>query len=310
VPQFKILMPHVCFLTGNICLSTRAKNENMHFSTTPSVIHLAKWGNIMLSLRFPPKNITPFNLIIAANDMMARFCNITMGLMVGIGGGVPSKEHDIRLGDIVVSMPDRTHGGILQCDIDESIKNQRFQAVGSINNPPSKLASAVHVLDFKYKLMGHWLGNDVNVVFWKNPSPGLQKYKRPDPSSDRLYQTEIIHPSNNGASCAEACGDDPSKLILRPKRNRYPMVHHGLIASANRLIDDASIRDKLAEDQDVLCFRMGNATLADNFPCLFICGICDYSDSHKNEEWKGFAAMTAAAYAKDLLGRLGRRLWD
>lgn len=29
--------------------------------------------------------------------------------------------------------------------------------------------------------------------------------------------------------------------------------------------------------------------------------ICDYSDSHKNKEWQGYAAMVAAAYAKDLL---------
>ncbi|KAL6857555.1 Ankyrin repeat A protein 2 [Amphichorda felina] len=40
------------------------------------------------------------------------------------------------------------------------------------------------------------------------------------------------------------------------------------------------------------------------FPCLIIRGICDYSDSHKNKEWQGYAAMAAAAYAKDLLCRI------
>jgi hypothetical protein len=39
------------------------------------------------------------------------------------------------------------------------------------------------------------------------------------------------------------------------------------------------------------------------FPVLVIRGICDYSDSHKNKDWQGYAAMAAAAYAKDLLGR-------
>jgi hypothetical protein len=29
--------------------------------------------------------------------------------------------------------------------------------------------------------------------------------------------------------------------------------------------------------------------------------IKDYSDSHKNKEWQGYAAMVAAAYARDLL---------
>ena len=41
-----------------------------------------------------------------------------------------------------------------------------------------------------------------------------------------------------------------------------------------------------------------------NFPCLVIRGICDYSDSHKSKEWQGYAAMVAAAYAKDLLYRM------
>ena len=30
-------------------------------------------------------------------------------------------------------------------------------------------------------------------------------------------------------------------------------------------------------------------------------GICDYSDLNMNKEWQGYAAMAAAAYAKDLL---------
>jgi nucleoside phosphorylase len=65
---------------------------------------------------------------------------------------------------------------------------------------------------------------------------------------------------------------------------------------------DAEVRDRLAEEKDVLCFEMEAAGLMDQFPCLVIRGICDYSDSHKNDTWQGYAAMAAAAYAKDLLG--------
>jgi hypothetical protein len=46
---------------------------------------------------------------------------------------------------------------------------------------------------------------------------------------------------------------------------------------------------------------MEAAGLMDNFPCVVIRGICDYADSHKNKEWQGYAAATAAAYAKELL---------
>jgi hypothetical protein len=41
--------------------------------------------------------------------------------------------------------------------------------------------------------------------------------------------------------------------------------------------------------------------LMDSFPCVVIRGICDYADSHKNKRWQPYAAVTAAAYAKELL---------
>ncbi|KAH6988696.1 hypothetical protein EDB80DRAFT_623375, partial [Ilyonectria destructans] len=67
---------------------------------------------------------------------------------------------------------------------------------------------------------------------------------------------------------------------------------------------DAFVRDRLITEKDVLCFEMEAAGLMNHFPCLIIRGICDYSDSHKIKEWQGYAAMAAAAYAKDLLGRI------
>jgi nucleoside phosphorylase len=41
--------------------------------------------------------------------------------------------------------------------------------------------------------------------------------------------------------------------------------------------------------------------LMNRFPCLVIRGICDYSDSHKNDDWQKYAAMMAAAYTKEVL---------
>lgn len=67
---------------------------------------------------------------------------------------------------------------------------------------------------------------------------------------------------------------------------------------------DALVRDKLAAEEGILCFEIEAAGLMNQFPCLVIRGICDYSDSHKNKEWQGYAAMAAAAYAKDLLCRI------
>ncbi|KAF3182219.1 hypothetical protein TWF225_004380 [Orbilia oligospora] len=49
---------------------------------------------------------------------------------------------------------------------------------------------------------------------------------------------------------------------------------------------------------------MEAAGLMDDFPCIVIPGICDYADERKNDGWHEYAAGIAAAYAKDLLGRL------
>jgi hypothetical protein len=45
------------------------------------------------------------SIISVARDMLHSFPNVRIGLMVGIGGGVLSLKHDIRLGDIVISAP-------------------------------------------------------------------------------------------------------------------------------------------------------------------------------------------------------------
>ena len=61
------------------------------------------------------------------------------------------------------------------------------------------------------------------------------------------------------------------------------------------------MRDLIAQEFDILCFEMEAAGLMDQLPCLVIRGICDYCDSHKSKQWQGYAAITAAAYAKGLL---------
>ncbi|KAL5356682.1 hypothetical protein BJX96DRAFT_124815 [Aspergillus floccosus] len=109
-----------------------------------------------------------------------------------------------------------------------------------------------------------------------------------------------------GDACADVCGDSEEELLLRPDRtddDDNPMVHYGLIASGNSVIKDALVRDELAKE-NILCFDMEAAGLMNTFPCTIVRGISDYSDSHKNKSWQGYAAMAAAAYAKDLLGRV------
>jgi nucleoside phosphorylase len=251
-----------------------------------------------------------------ARDMLHSFPNIRIGLMVGIGGGAPSRKHDIRLGDIVVSAPRDGNGGVFQYDFGKAIQGLGFQHTRVLDQPPTVFRNAVSGIKVQYKRKGHGLEKAINKILEENPRL-RQEYKRPDRSSDRLYQSRVIHPPDNESGCAAACGDDPSNLIIRPERTEdedNPAIHYGLIASANQLMKNALVRDALTAEKnlitegitgkEVLCFEMEAAGLMNHFPCLVIRGICDYSDSHKNKEWQGYAAMAAAAYAKDLLCRI------
>ncbi|KAF9768888.1 hypothetical protein IL306_013759, partial [Fusarium sp. DS 682] len=197
----------------------------------------------------------------------------------------------------------RVSGGVFQYDFGKAVQGQEFQETEFLNQPPIILRTAVHGLLTQYKRKGHQLDKHINDILVENPR--LRKeFQRPESSTDRLYYSSKVHPPDDQSGCAKACGDDPSTLIVRPARKEHednPAIQYGLIASSNRLMKDALTRDTLAAKKGVLCFEMEAAGLMNLFPCLVIRGICDYSDSHKNKEWQGFAAMMAAAYAKDLL---------
>jgi nucleoside phosphorylase len=241
-----------------------------------------------------------------AINMVNSFPNLRIGLMVGIGGGAPSTKHDIRLGDIVVSAPRDREGGVFEYDFGKTIQGQKFQVTRFLNQPPTLLRTAVSGLKTQYERKGHLLRETIDGILEKNPRL-RRKYTRPEQSSDRLFRSDIIHIPNDDSSCGTLCAADLSSLISRPERSDDeddPVIHYGIIASANQLMKDASVRDQLIEEKDVLCFEMEAAGLMNNFPCLVIRGICDYSDSHKNKDWQGYAAMAAAAYAKDILYRI------
>ncbi|TQW09250.1 vps9-ankyrin repeat-containing protein [Cordyceps javanica] len=238
-----------------------------------------------------------------ARDLVRSFPNVKIGLMVGIGGGVPSKRHDIRLGDVVVSASSNGEPGVFQYDFGKLIQEGDFQYTRVLNQAPALLRNAVALVKCRYQRDGHQLQETINMILQRNPR--LRKnYRKPPANTDRLYVREFVHPSHTNVACGESCGDDDSVLIPRAPREEdedNPTIHYGLIASGNSLMKDAEARDRLAELKDVLCIEMEAAGLMNHYPCLIIRGICDYADSHKNKNWQGYAAMAAAAYAKDLL---------
>ncbi|KAM5528408.1 hypothetical protein FOXYSP1_18889 [Fusarium oxysporum f. sp. phaseoli] len=277
-------------------LETTADNDNNNYALG----RIGKHNVVMAAL--PKSEYGTTSAATVARDMLRSFPNIRFGLLVGIGGGVPSAKHDIRLGDVVVSTHGSEKGGVFQYDYGKAIQEHVFVTTGSLNQPPQLLLTALSGLEAEYELEGHQLSAYIDRALEQWPRL-RQKYSRPPPDSDRLYRPDVVHPDSSD-ECGKVCSDDPAYLVDRKERGEQeddPAIHYGLVASANQLMKDALARDKLAASMDVLCFEMEAASLMNHFPCVVIRGICDYSDSHKNKEWQGFAAMMAAAYAKDLL---------
>lgn len=220
----------------------------------------------------------------AATQMKSSFRMIRFGLMVGIGGGVPSAEADIHLGDIVVSLPGHGHGGVIQYDFGKSTPNG-FQRTGFLNPPPRILLTAVSKLQANYDL-GE---SDLEIHISKLGK--VPKFSRDQAGDDVLFQAAYNHVG--GSNCTSC---DKSEMLQREERRvDAPEIHYGTIASGNQVMRDGATRDQISSEfGEVLCFEMEAAGLMNTFPCLVIRGICDYADSHKNKKWQPYAAGTAA----------------
>jgi nucleoside phosphorylase len=236
-----------------------------------------------------------------AADMLNTFESIRFGLMVGIAGGAPHDAVDLRLGDVVVGAAQKLHGGVVAYDFGRAVQDQEFEITRSLNSPPKLLLTALSQLETYHQLKGMDRLNGFLSRVTDNPRL-RKRYGRPSVKDDRLYNADYVH-AQQGLPCSAECDD--RELRQREERDALPgdnfAVHYGLIASADKVVRDAKLRDKLRQQHDVLCFDMEAAGLMDNFPCVVIRGICDYSDTHKDDIWQGYAAATAAAYAKELL---------
>jgi nucleoside phosphorylase len=232
-----------------------------------------------------------------ATQMLSSFKWLRFGLMVGIGGGVPSEENDIRLGDVVVSQPTGAFGGVIQYDFGKTIQEGKFTRTGALNKPPGVLLTALASLQSKHIRQSHELSTHISEMTRRYPRMEPQ-IACPNPQHDSLYDAQYDHPNGN-KTCSQY---DVSRLVIRePRPSEKPIIHYGLIASGDQVMRHGCTKNKLRREMNVLCFEMETAGLMDSFPCLIIRGICDYADLHKNKQWQPYAAVTAAAYAKELL---------
>ncbi|KAB8236420.1 5'-methylthioadenosine/S-adenosylhomocysteine nucleosidase family protein [Aspergillus alliaceus] len=245
--------------------------------------------NIVIACPPPGQSGHPSAAAVAAH-MISTFMSIQFTLMVGIGAGVPTSRTDIRLGDVVVSQPNRKNGGVMQFDLREWPSDE-VNHIGFIRTPPRILQDALSILRAdRLGLSSTSLESAYRLREWP-------MFRRENAGPDLLFEADYSHVGGpNCRMCSRA------RLVEREPRRERVAIHHGIIASCDRVIKDAIWRDRLSSQLGgVICFESEAYGLMNMFPCLFIRGVCDYADSHTSHAWQAYAAGSAAVYAKELL---------
>src|SRR5690606_35460348 len=167
------------------------------------VYHFGKIGKHYVVIAVPASGVSGTGQIpiaLTACDMLRTFRNLRIALLVGIGGGVPvtSSEGDVRLGDIVLGIPDNKHNGLLQHDSGKYIQGEEYVSPKiSFNAPPAFICKTVTILSTDRKIRnndGRWLlYDDVEKILNENCRLRIKGYQRPSNSFDLLFPSSIEH---------------------------------------------------------------------------------------------------------------------
>ncbi|KAH8661696.1 hypothetical protein BGZ60DRAFT_91061 [Tricladium varicosporioides] len=275
------------------------------FSCDPNTYTFGRIGKHYVVVAGLPSSLTgTASASSVADNLQRTFTSVRVLLLVGIGGGVPTHDHDIRLGDVVVSQPTGRHGGAVNYNFGKARQGGRFEPLDFLASPSREVLSALGALQAKHLRHKTNLGKYIAEFQEKDN----EVFRYPGQDKDFLFDASIPH-SGDG-DCA-SCGKSRERTARNPPYIRDipgPYIHYGLIASADNLMTDSILRDRLNDSYggQILCFEMEAAGILRSYPCLVIRGISDYCDSHKRRDkaWHGWASATAAAYAKDFINEL------
>ncbi|KAF4948678.1 hypothetical protein FGADI_9453 [Fusarium gaditjirri] len=274
-----------------------------------------------------------------AAGTIAAFCrmsypNISLALVVGICGGAPfhgNKKEEIVLGDVIIST------GVVQYDLGRRFPNNfeiKDTLDDSLGRPGLEVRNLLSKLKTKRqqdKLQTATRGY-IHEVLQETGKPA----DFPERSQDIVFPADYRHKHQEPSACAicaacvsrsdpvcenalrSTCQELKCDLQQRLIRTRVeavakdhakeldkeiplPFVHFGRFASGDMVMKSGEDRDHLTLSKDAIGFEMESAGVWDVFPCIIIKSVSDYADSHKNDNWQGYAAASAAGCTKAFL---------
>jgi hypothetical protein len=230
-----------------------------------------------------------------ASQVKKSFPNLWFGLLVGVAAGLPDLSRvpirDIRLGDVLVGLPDGESAGLVPYDLGKETED-----------------------GFQPLRLGHSLAMTEPIV---RAAIGSIKLEAPNDTEIFLPYYEKIRNCEHATGTFSDPGQDDDILYLardygqeeiveRPRRltHQRTRVWYGRIGSGDKLLKNAQKRNELRDRYNIIGLEMEAAGIMNRIPVGVIRGVCDYGDRHKNKNWQPYAAAMAASYARTLLDQI------
>jgi nucleoside phosphorylase len=207
------------------------------------------------------------------------------GLLVGIAAGLPSPSHDIRLGDILVSLPESDKQGVIQYDMGKQHptgfenRSQQDMTTTIVRSAIGNMIARARINGNRYEFV-----EDLQVREDIMDDNGKSLFRYPGQENDYLWGADDTLVQR-----------DPRPDNLRTK------VWYGNIGSGNTLMKSSKERDELQVKYNLIGLEMEAHGVMNHMPVGHIRGTCDYADKHKSKDWQGYTAAVAAAYAREIL---------
>ena len=156
------------------------------------------WGRMgdhnVVTATLPAGSYGTTSAATTALPLLSSFPQIRLSLMVGIGAGVP-KRHDIRLGDVAISQPSGTFGGVVQYDSVKAITGQNRKRRGYLNSPPAFILKALSALQAQHEFEAPQMYQFLQRALEQNPRLTQSKpgYGYQGIENDRLFEASYSH---------------------------------------------------------------------------------------------------------------------
>ena len=230
------------------------------------------------------------------NQVKARFANIWFALLVGVAAGLPHltaddplRRRDIRLGDVLVCVPDKANSGIVHYDLGRDTE-MGFLLNGRQAETPAIVRAAIghiRLTNKKPYKQGNEFARCLGTMLQADEDG---TFRRPSQDTDQLFTSSV-----------DAVAP-PTPVVRAPRDETEPTrVWYGNIGSGNSMMRNARRRDELRDTHDLIGLEMEAAGVMNTLPTGVVRGVCDYGDGQKSKEWQPYAAAVAAVYAKGIL---------